>query len=372
MGEAFLHGHGGNGLRFKSLSASLPAPYNVFYNGQSVDISHAVITANLGKVTMTVPPGSCTFSPQTATASTTAITVSYSIGSVTRTASIPITVLSLSNVFANNTWAQIAQAAHYGFPKYLWQPGDTKTLTIGSTTHTIRIIGFDNDPLDENDAKYNDPTYNRGTKKAALALQWYTPAGNGSIHNNSSNYVYWENSRMRLTTLPALKDSLPDDVKNNIRTVDKWFHFIYGEGSSYTGSIAPELWNWRDTVSGVLLPEELFLLGSFDSNYANRSMVGFDVLRVDSYYQLFEHTWSESGKTQAGDSKIDTGYITGDYQSYDPKFGEWSRVCVGSITSRNYLRFIPKDQINNADSNYKKYTIREQTLSLPYFPVFNL
>ena len=143
MGEAFLHGHGGNGLRYKGLSASLPAPYNVFYNGQGIDISHAVITANLGKVTMQVPPESCTFSPQTATASTTAITVSYSIGSVTRTASIPITVLSLSNVFANNTWAQIAQAAHYGFPKYLWQPGDMKTLTIGSTTHTIRIIGFD-------------------------------------------------------------------------------------------------------------------------------------------------------------------------------------------------------------------------------------
>ena len=369
MGEAFLHGHGGNGLRFKSLSASLPAPYNVFYNGQGIDISHAVITANLGKVTMQVPPESCTFSPQTATASTTAITVSYSIGSVTRTASIPITVLSLSNVFANNTWAQIAQAAHYGFPKYLWQPGDTKTLTIGSTTHTIRIIGFDNDPLDENDAKYNDPTYNRGTKKAALALQWYTPAGNGSIHNNSSSYVYWENSRMRLTTLPALKASLPDDVKNNIRTVDKWFHYVYMNAVAYIGSVRAA--GYFDMEHGTLLPEELFLLDSFDSNYANRSMVYTDALRTDSYYQLFEHTWTESGNPANGDSKTDTGYITGDYQSYDPKYGEWSRVCAGPST-KDFLRLIRKDQIIDADSTYKKYSTRGQDTLLPYFPVFNL
>lgn len=369
MGEAFLYGHE-SGLRFKALSASLPAPYNVFYNGQAIDISHAVITANLGKVTMQVPPGSCTFSPQTATAGLTAITISFAIGGTTRTASVPVTVLNLSNIFANNTWAQIAQAAHYGFPKYLWQPGDMKTLTIGSMTHTIRIIGFDNDPLDENDAKYNDPTYNRGTKKAALALQWYTPAGNGRMHrtNNGGN-VYWENSDMRLSTLPALKASLPDDVKNNIRIVDKWFNRIYtGNGQSWTGSIASQWFNTYKTYPGILLPEELFLLNTFDSNYVNRSLVYFDDLRIDNYYQLFEHTWTKPWQPDRGDTMIETGYITGDYQSYDPRSGEWSRACEDTSDPGANLRFIGMDQIEDQ----LKYMTRDQTTVLPYFPVFNL
>lgn len=368
MGEAFLHQNGSGGLRFKSLSASLPAPYNVFYAGQAIDISCAVITANLGKVTMQVPPGSCAVSPSTATAGLTAITISYAIGGTTRAVSVPVTVLNLSNIFANNTWAQIAQAAHYGFPKYLWQPGDTKTLTIGSTTHTIRIIGFDNDPLDENDAKYNDPTYNRGTKKAALALQWYTPAGNDSVHNTITEFVYWEDSKMRLTTLPALKASLPDDVKNNIRTVDKWFHLIYAASGSSVGSVVAS--SALDMEHGIMLPEELFLLNSFDSNYANRSMVYTDALRTDSYYQLFEHTWTESGDPADGDSKTDTGYITGDYQSYDPKRGELSRACDGP-GRHGTLRLIQKDQIITTQESYRKYFIVGQTTALPYFPVFN-
>ena len=354
MGEAFLHGNGGNGLQYKSLSASLPAPYNVFYNGQAVDISHAAITANLGKVTVSVSPGSCTFSPQTATTSTTAITVSFTIGGVTKTASIPITVLATSS-FANTPWEIVAQAAYYGFPKYIWQPGDTKTLTIGSTTHTIRIIGFDCDPLDENDAMYNDPFYNGGSKKSALSLQWATPAGvvsSSSEVGGGSNF--WWNCNLRTVILPALLESMPNALKNNVRTVDKVSYTLVSINGSQKKSVSNFYYG----------AETIFLLSYFDSCYMNPSALSDgsfnDVLRFDKNYSLFEHEWG--GADDYG------GYVFGDYSSLEKAhLGEMTRITYTTNTY-NYTscwRMAPESVIT---SQYPKYINANNA----YFPVFNL
>lgn len=363
MGEAFLHQNGSGGLRFKSLSASLPAPYNVFYAGQAIDISHAVITANLGKVTMQVPHGSCTFSPQTAAAGLTAITVSFTIGGTTRTATIPITVLSFSSTFANNTWAQIAQAAYYGFAKYLWNPGDTKTLTAGSTSYPIRIIGFDVDSLDETDAMYSDAMYNRGTKKAALTLQWAVPAGKGYMDNSYSEYDWWPNCRMRTITLPNLLASLQSDVKNNVRTVTKRTQ------NQYLGTIMPGnviTSNSSDIERCFTTADTLFLLSAFDANFTNRKMVLYDPLRTDDYYQLFEYTFQGEGPAASGDTGAESGYVIGDYQSYQEVSGEWSRT--GNGASQNC--FLAMRRTILLSSNQKYQPVQSDS-SLPYFPVFN-
>lgn len=350
MGEAFLHGHG-SGLRFRSLSASLPAPHNVFYNGQAIDISHAVIYANLGRSTVKIAPDGCTVSPAIATTGLQSVTVSCKLGGTTRTASIPVTVIATSDTFANNSWAVIAQAAYYGFPKLIWNLGDEKTVSIGSTTHTLRIIGFDNDQLNENDAKYSDPFYNRGTKKTALTLQWKTPAGSGKMHPTASSNIYWKNCNMRTVTLPALCDSLPADIKNNIRTVDKWnfLSAVYQQTSVVCTN--PEK-----------LPETIFLLNNFDANYTNRNVADYDEFRVDQVYGFFDYQWQDVTKD------VERGYKFGDYQSYDLAAGEWSRACYYPRTEALMLRFISQ----TASSSYNdKYGYVRGDSTKPYFPVFN-
>lgn len=360
MGEAFLHGHS-NGLRYKGLSASLPAPYNVFYNGQAIDISHAVVAANLGKTTVQVPPGSCSFTPQTATTSTTAITVSFTIGGIAKTASIPITVLATSS-FANTPWEIVAQAAYYGFPKHIWQPGDTKTLTIGGTPHTIRIIGFDCDPLDVDDALYNDPNYNGGTRKASLALQWYTPAGIlASASDAGTASQYWRNSTFRTTILPALLASLPDAIKNRVRTVDKLTTTLV----SINGERIKKSLQYPSYDS-----ETIFLPSYFDTCYMNPdidlSMGSFDyLLRFDKPYTLFAHEW--------GDESDHGGYVFGDHSTISARSGEMVRNTYppnsyNSIIFWGMLTESEMEAITPANPRYSKYVHG----AVAYFPIFNL
>ena len=97
-------------MRFRALSVSLPAPYNVFYNGQAITLEHATITANMGRASVVLTPGNCVISPATATTGMTSFTVSCTIGATTRSVTVPITVIPTSNTFGNNSWAVIAQA----------------------------------------------------------------------------------------------------------------------------------------------------------------------------------------------------------------------------------------------------------------------
>ena len=341
MGEAFLHGHG-SGLRFRRLSASLDERYSVFYNEQTIDISHAVIYANLGSSTIKIAPEDCTVSPRTASSEMTSVSVSYTIGSITRSAQIPITVIPTSSVFNENSWEVIAQAAYYGFPKFIWNLGDTKTENVDGTYHSWRIIGFDHDDLNENDAKYSDPLYNNGIKKAALSIQWKTPAGCGpmvSFENRANNGLWWRTCDMRSKTLPALLNSMPEGLKNNVRTVDKW-----NSGFGVYNS-SPTLY-YKD-------PETIFLLDHFDSNYVKRYIgshppEGIDEViahwrSLDKYYPYFS-----------------SKYIIGNYRSYSSSEGEWSR------TKESPCQFFCLD-----GSGASLVYAHQYNKNLPYFPVFN-
>lgn len=358
MGEAFLH-QTGSGMRLRGISATLPAPYNVFYPGQTIDISHAVITADFGRSIVNISPAGCTVSPAAASTGMTSITISFTSGGVKRSTTVPVTVLATSS-FANTPWEVVAQAAYYGFPKHLWQPGDTKTLTIGGTNHTIRIIGFDNDPLDENDAMYNDPYYNGGTKKASLALQWYTPAGmiESSTELGDSD-DFWRESRLRTEILPALLASMPSAIKNNVRTVDKFtFTLVSINGERIKKHLGDPHYD----------SETIFLPSYFDTCYMNTSDLFNGVYnymtRFDKPYTLFAHEW--------GDESDWGGYIFGDHSGIEEK-GEMVRNSYppNSYSSLVLWRMLPESEagkITPINPRYSKYG----TGALAYFPVFNL
>ena len=354
MGEAFLH-QSGNGMRYRGLSATLAAPYNVFYTGQAIDISHAVITADLGKVSLTVPPSACSVSPATAANGTTSITISYTIGAITRSATVSITVIA-ADTFGNTSWANIALMAYYGYAKLLWNLGDEKTEVIDGVSHTWRIIGFDHDPLSESDAKYNDANYNRGAKKAALTIQWKTAAGTAVV---SSEPSAWYNCSMRTTTLPALLESMPSDLKNNVRTVKK---MTYGlTKTSYSNELS---------ISDlVILPETIFLLSYTDANYVCPdqftpsvpiSAYKAAILTEDTPYAYFAYEWTDTSDYG--------GYVPGDYLTYDASNGEQTRILNPSQSPGVYAwRMRPESEITQQKPKYSY-----NSDSAAYFPVFNI
>ena len=343
MGEAFLHGHG-SGLRFRSLSVSLPAPHNVFYNGQDISLDHAVITANMGRASVAIAPRDCVISPSKATTGMTSFTVSCTMGATTRSVTVPITVIATSDTFANNSWDVIAQAAYYGFPKYIWSLGDEKTQVIDGVTHKIRIIGFDHDDLSEEDAMYSDALYNGGTKKTALTLQFST-ALKGKMNTTQRTPGGWQASTLRNTTLPALLNTLPDSLKNNIRLVYKWSRTALVDESQ--------------SESWVKLTENLFLITRAEANYYSGYFTKEIVLNLPCY-DLFE-------VTTPTDKRL--GYIFGDYSTSGirPSDGEWSRdVCEYSQSSASdrYRFFILNTSSTPILAGYGD-------LERAFFPVFN-
>ena len=218
MGEAYLHNHGG--LPFLSITATLGNTQ--YIAGDSSDNGSAEIYARIGNETVRLYPDECVFSPTFVSVGTTAVTISKTIGSVTRSCSIPVTVYNISSTFGDNSWEQIAAAARIGRADTLWQAGDEKTETIGGTQHTFRILGFNHNNLSEDDEFYSDPNYNKGRGKAAITLQFKTVAGQARIHDAwiTDQSTTWKDTEIYTETLSALYAQFPQDMKDVMRLVD--------------------------------------------------------------------------------------------------------------------------------------------------------
>lgn len=172
-----------------------------------------------------------TYFPTTLTADTTSITISYLFQNSTLTTSLPITVKSYDDVLENNDWATIAQAAAEGEVSTLWNLGDTKTFTIGSTTYTAMIVGFDFHALRNTDTEYNT-TYNNSSKKAAITFIVKELQATKRMHSNSSSATNYNNTEMAKTTLPALYNTLPTELQNVMRLPTYYCTYGTGTGSS--------------------------------------------------------------------------------------------------------------------------------------------
>ena len=186
---------------------------------------------------MRIYPSECVFSPAVVSADTTSITISKTIQGVTRSCAVPVTVYPVSATFDDNSWASIAAAAYLGRACDLWHAGDEKTETIDGTEHTFRILGFNHNYLAEDDEMYSDPYYNKGRGTAAIALQFKSVAGAAQMHDADmkTDGEVWNESKMRLETLPALYDLFPSSLKSIVRLVDVLYWAIAYE--DYHGAL---------------------------------------------------------------------------------------------------------------------------------------
>ena len=290
MGEAFLHGH--NGMSY-SLSASFASNNNVFIVGQPSNDGRAVIVATLGGTQVLIPPEECTFTPSIIAVNTTAIKITKKIGGTTRSVTLPIVAVAASSTFNANSWGVIAAAAYCGIHADLWSVGDEKTETINGTEHTFRIIGFNHNSLSDDDEMHGDHNYNKGRGKAAIALQFKTPAGSSVIHNQyiSDQTKNWTDTKMYTETLPALYNSFPQAMKNVVRKVKVFIYKSIHTSNSYERLFST---SERITLIDSLESRSVRALGNSANNenvlwflYSNREDIAvYDMFAYDGYVGL--------------------------------------------------------------------------------------
>lgn len=224
MGECLLVRRGGKAM-LKSIIVNTPPRKLEYLAGDAFDPTGLVLTADVGGVPINVTTG-YTITPETLTADTTHVTISYTADGRTASTTQAVTVKAYDPVFANNTWEKIIEACEAGISSQLWAVGDVSpVLALYNYEYQFRIIGFDHDDLADTDAKYSDASYNNGKNKAAMTLDIVKAAKlqNGYKYqsNGSLSGAWWARSQVRNTTLPAIKSALPETVRNAIRTVVK-------------------------------------------------------------------------------------------------------------------------------------------------------
>ncbi len=294
MAEAMLVRKGGAVLR--DLTLISPPDKLAYYQGDYLDMDGTIVGARFGTFTVPLHETGWTYSPTRALVDTdTAILISATIGRVTKTYSVPITVEDFSTVLNNNSWERIAYAAAAGIAKNLWNVGDAKYFTLNGTQIEARIIAFDADPLATADEKYNDTSYNGNKRKAAIVFQFFTSPGTSVMHNYGTE-VGWDTCYMRTTTIANLYNRLPSDLKSVIRLVKKY---------SYNG-------------------------------YQSRNIETADRLFLESAYELFDNPGSSyGGGTEKTKRIFYTYYANGNQPIHSVQ--NWTRSMHGSCSVTNHF-----------------------------------
>lgn len=179
--------------------------------------------------------------------------------------------------FANNTPAQIAQVSalisynnmtsEQVASTYGWNVGDTISyqLTTGENVE-MRIIGFNHD--DKSD----------GSGKAGITLDMtHRLETQYPMNSTQTNQGGYPASTMKKTTLPAIKETLPQDWQDVIKTVNK--KAANGGGTFFT--------------SILTIPQELFLLSLVEVGASDGSTA---IYQEGSLYEY----WVDKDKSYRG------------------------------------------------------------------------
>lgn len=228
MSEAFLMNHGG--VRFRALTVPVyptKLEYLTFLDyHEAINMAGARVVANVGGDLITLTDDNYTV---TLDIPNSKLTVGATIGGVGRTVDIPVTLVHPDPILNNNSWDIISRVASTGHADQIWAVGDTKAETIGDSSRTFRVIGYNHDDLASADSRYADKTYNQDTYNEQLgrryagmtfelAVTWWN---HDSMNSSDRNNGGWDTCYMRNTVMQNVYDSFPDDMKAVIRTVNK-------------------------------------------------------------------------------------------------------------------------------------------------------
>lgn len=299
--------------------------------GCSIVISDGVNTYGLGDYIMANTTVTITGVPTTAGDTAYVFTVngtSFTSGDTfTVTADIKIkalywdgVTLPYDSVLANNTWAEIKEAAQFGVASSIWSVGDTKTVTGGDgNTHTFRIVDLQTGRYQYYET--GDPTH--------ITFEEVECSASSYRMSTSSNQTY-PTSPMYKTTLPSYKTTiLGEQLSSLIETI--YIKCKTNYASSNTGS--------ANYIADIFLPaySELFpsdttagLIVERVSTYTGNAMAGFDYYVSD---------YDVNGLRRKSNNLGYQGYFT-----RSPNSGTAWRCVLGdgsgSTVSYSYYRYI--------------------------------
>lgn len=138
----------------------------------------------------------------------------------------------------DNDWATISNVSSAGWASNYWNVGDTKTIIlngqVGNTTFSnlsidAYILGINHNAEIEGNNRIHFCIGKVNSKTVGLVDSQYnqypmTSSGYFSMACGSSdtNSGGWEGCYMRSTIMSAIKDALPTDIKNVLKTVTKY------------------------------------------------------------------------------------------------------------------------------------------------------
>ena len=182
--------------------------------------------------------------------------VSINNSGTTKTQNITIDALKIyeisfsvvSATLNDNSWDIISEISASGEASNYWNVGDTKTIIIngqvGNTTFSnlsidAYILGINHNAGVEGNNRIHFCIGKVNNKTVGLIDSQYghypmTSSGYFSMSygNSDTNSGGWEGCYMRSTIMPAIKDVLPTDLQNVLKTVTKYTDNTGGGGDS--------------------------------------------------------------------------------------------------------------------------------------------
>lgn len=199
------------------------------------------------------------------------------------------------------SWSQISEIANSGKARRYFNIGESKKVTFtNGLSVDFAIIGFDHDDLSTGSGK-------AGITFGAKTFLYDQLGGNigfrSSMANSASNAGGWSQSKMRLTMMPTIFGSMPDDLREAIVPVVK---------KTTAGSQSSEI---------VLTDDKLWLYSRKEID--NDTLIGYsDEGEQYEYWRTIKNGSSAEGRiiTYAGKGGS-SGYLlrtpyTGDNLSY--------------------------------------------------------
>ena len=242
-----------------------------YFTGETFNSAGMVVTATMADGSKKTVTG-YTCSPTTMAANTTAVTVSYSEGGVTKTTTTPVTVTSISNTLASNSWATIRQVSDNGQGANYWSIGDRKAETLNGTVGSLTlngtyypfIVDFDHNKSKESPNahtitfQFAKSALTGGADIAFVDGRYNSPGSSAAFRMNTTktNSGGWTGSYMKKTLMPAFKSACSAALRAVIKPVTIYSDNV-GGGS--------------DTASNVTASSEEFYLPAEFEVHGKRS-----------------------------------------------------------------------------------------------------
>ena len=208
------------------IAVTTPPTKTAYKYGETFNPAGMVVTAHYNDGSSAAVTG-YTYSPTGALSQgTTAITVSYSEGGVTKTTTQAITVTVISSTLNSNSWATIKAVSDAGQGDNYWDVGDTKTITINGTVGAtsfsnlsinVFILGFNHNASREGSNRIHFKIGKIGGTQVGLCDSSYgsstSTSGKFTMNTSNTNSGGWAGSHMRTTVLGS--DTTPTSPRAN-------------------------------------------------------------------------------------------------------------------------------------------------------------